>query len=65
VLTINTLSRKLPRESGRFERMACIARLVPDTLPEVHRLMIPDETIQRVFAQQIKVEQQTTVSDSI
>jgi len=30
VLTINTLSRKLPRESGRFERMACIARLVPD-----------------------------------
>ncbi len=50
VLTINTLSRKLPREVfGPFERMPCIARWIPDQLPEVHRVNIPPDVVREVY----------------
>ncbi|HEV2131397.1 MAG TPA: metallophosphoesterase family protein [Longimicrobiaceae bacterium] len=50
VLTINTLSHRLPREVfGPYERVPTIARLIPGELPEVHRLRIPPELIQQIY----------------
>lgn len=41
VLTINTLSRRLPREiTGPDERMPCIARWTPGAMPTVYRLKL-------------------------
>ena len=50
VLTINTIGRRLPRESfGAYERIPCIAKWVPNELPEVHRLHIPPQAIKDVY----------------
>lgn len=50
VLTINTLSHRLPREIfGGYERVPVIARHVPGELPEVHRLHIPSELIDQIY----------------
>ena len=50
VLTTVALSRRLPRESvGPFERAATIARYIPNALPTIYRLHIPDEIIREVY----------------
>ena len=52
MLTTNALSRRLPREAfGPYERVPTIARYVPGSLPQVHRLHIPAELINGVFPQ--------------
>jgi hypothetical protein len=56
ILTINAMSRKLPRESGPFERIPCIARHVLGKLPEVHRLLIPPEMVRKVYARFLEKE---------
>lgn len=65
VLTINSLSRRLPRESGVFERTPCIARHVLGKLPEVHRLEISPETVRKIYSQFMEAEQQTQKSNPI
>lgn len=55
VLTINTLGHRLQREVfGPYERTACVARWVPGELPEVHRLRLPAEVIQRVYPEPVE-----------
>jgi hypothetical protein len=50
VLTINTLSHKLPREVfGGYERVPVVARWVRGELPEVRRIFIPAELIREVY----------------
>lgn len=50
VLTINTLSHRLPREVfGPYERVPVIARWVRGSLPEVRRILIPPELIREVY----------------
>jgi hypothetical protein len=50
VLTINTLSHRLPREVfGPYERVPVIARWVRGELPEVRRLFIPAELLREVY----------------
>lgn len=50
VLTINTLSHRLPREVfGPYERVPVVARWVRGELPEVHRLHIPPALIQEIY----------------
>jgi hypothetical protein len=50
VLTINTLSHRLPREVfGTYERVPVIARFVHGEVPEVRRLFIPTELIREVY----------------
>lgn len=46
VLTINTMSRRLPREmTGPTERTPCVARWKRDAIPEVYQVVIvPDAT---------------------
>jgi len=50
VLTTVALSRRLPREAfGAFERVPTIARWVPGTLPQVHRLHVPGALVRDVY----------------
>jgi hypothetical protein len=50
VLTINTLSHRLPREVfGAYERVPVVARWVRGELPEVRRLFIPPELIHEIY----------------
>jgi len=50
VLTINTLSHRLPREVfGSYERAPVVARWVRGELPEVHRLLLPPELVREVY----------------
>ena len=50
VLTINTLSHRLPREVfGEYERVPVVARWVRGELPEVRRLFVPAELIREVY----------------
>ncbi|MEW5927381.1 MAG: metallophosphoesterase [Gemmatimonadota bacterium] len=50
VLTINTLSHRLPREVfGPYERVPVVARWVRGELPEVRRLFIPPELLREVY----------------
>jgi hypothetical protein len=50
VLTINTMSHRLPREVfGAYERVPVVARWVQGALPEVHRLHLPPELIRAVY----------------
>jgi hypothetical protein len=50
ILTINAMSRRLPREVfGPYERVPCVARWVKGQLPEVHQLMIPPEVVREVY----------------
>ena len=52
VLTTVALSRRLPRERfGSYERAPTLARVIPASLPEVHRLFIPPRIINAVFPQ--------------
>lgn len=52
VLTTVALSRRLPRESfGTYARIPTIARYVPGSLPQVHRLHIPADIVEAVFPQ--------------
>ena len=52
VLTTVALSRRLPREQfGPYERVPTIARVRPDTLPDVFRLFLPLELVNEVFPQ--------------
>ncbi len=52
VLTTVALSRRLPREQfGPYERVPTMARVRPDTLPDVFRLFLPCELINEVFPQ--------------
>jgi len=51
VLTTVALSRRLPREAfGAFERVPTIARWVPGTLPQVHRLHVPAALVRDVYS---------------
>jgi hypothetical protein len=53
ILTINTLSRRLPREfSGAFERTPAVALYRKDALPQVFRLQVPAAMIGTFYAQQ-------------
>jgi hypothetical protein len=50
VLTTVALSRRLGREAfGPYERVPTLARFVPGSLPEVHRLHVPAELIHACF----------------
>jgi hypothetical protein len=50
VLTINTLSHRLPREVfGAYERVPVVARWVRGELPEVRRLFIPPDLIRETY----------------
>lgn len=50
VLTTVALSRRLPREAfGPFERIPTVARVVPDALPQLHRLHIPPAIVREVY----------------
>ncbi|HYW07408.1 MAG TPA: metallophosphoesterase [Longimicrobium sp.] len=50
VLTINTLSHRLPREVfGTYERVPVIARFVDGEVPEVRRLFIPPELVREIY----------------
>jgi len=50
ILTTVALSRRLPRESfGPYERVPTIARYIPGSLPQVHRLHIPAEFVRAVY----------------
>jgi hypothetical protein len=54
VLTINTLSHRLPREVfGGYERAPVVARWVRGELPEVRRLMVPGELIQEIYPEPV------------
>lgn len=53
VLTINTLSHRLPREIfGEYERVPVIARHLSGELPEVYRLHVPPELINQLYPEQ-------------
>jgi Calcineurin-like phosphoesterase len=50
VLTINTLSHRLPREVfGPYERVPVVAKWVRGELPEVRRLFVPPELVQEIY----------------
>jgi hypothetical protein len=50
VLTINTMSHRLPREVfGPYERVPVVARWLRGELPEAHRLVLPPELIREVY----------------
>ena len=50
VLTINTLSHRLPREVfGDYERVPVVAKWVRGELPEVRRLFVPAQLIRDVY----------------
>jgi hypothetical protein len=50
ILTLNTLCRRLSREwGGTYERMPSVGRGVGGGLPEVHRLRIPRQVVERVY----------------
>jgi Calcineurin-like phosphoesterase len=50
ILTINTLCQRLGREAfGPLARRPCIARYVPGALPEVHRIHVPEDIIERRY----------------
>ncbi len=52
MLTTVALSRRLPRESfGSYARVPTLARYIPGSLPQVHRLHIPTEVVNAVFPQ--------------
>jgi hypothetical protein len=54
VLTINTLSHRLPREVfGPYERVPVVARWVRGELPEVRRLFIPPELVREVYPEPV------------
>jgi hypothetical protein len=54
VLTINTLSHRLPREVfGSYERVPVVARWVRGELPEVRRLFIPAELVREVYPEPV------------
>jgi hypothetical protein len=53
IVTINTLSSRLPREfDGAFVRMPCVARGRVGLLPEIHVLSIPAEVVTRIHGDQ-------------
>ena len=57
ILTTVALSRRLPREAfGPDARVPTIARWIEGTLPQVHRLHIPDELVLRYFAADLAAE---------
>lgn len=50
VLTINTLSHRLPREVfGPYERVPVVAKWVRGELPEVRRLLVPPELVREIY----------------
>ena len=50
VLTTVALSRQLAREPfGPYERVPTVARWIPGSVPEVHRLHIPGEIVREIF----------------
>ena len=50
ILTTNAMSRQLEREAfGPYERVPTIARWIPGSVPQVHRLHIPGALIRDVF----------------
>ena len=50
VLTTVALSRRLPRQSfGPYERVPTVARYIPGSLPQLHRLHVPAELVRSVF----------------
>lgn len=50
MLAINTMCRKLNREIfGDFVRTPCVARWRRGSLPEVHRLAIPEKVVRAVY----------------
>lgn len=58
VLTINTLSHRLPREVfGPYERVPVVAKWVRGELPEVRRLVVPPELIREVYPEPVDTEE--------
>lgn len=61
VLTTVALSRRLPRERfGPYERAPTLARVIPGSLPQVHRLHIPGKVIREVFPEPNEGDQTLT-----
>jgi hypothetical protein len=53
VLTVNTMSHRLPREVfGPYERVPVVARRVRGELPEVHRLFVPPELVRETYPEE-------------
>jgi hypothetical protein len=60
VLTINALSRRLPRETfGPRERVPTVARVIERSLPEVYRLHLPPEMIREFYPEATGMDEVT------
>ncbi len=58
LLTTVALSRRLPREMfGPYERVPTVARWVPGSLPQVHRLHVPPALVRYVFPEAAAAEE--------
>lgn len=54
VLTMNTLSHRLPREVfGPYERVPVVGKWVRGELPEVRRLFVPPELIREIYPEPV------------
>ncbi len=55
VLTMNTLSHRLPREVfGPYPRVPVVGKWVRGELPEVRRLFVPPELIQEIYPEPVE-----------
>jgi hypothetical protein len=58
VLTTVALSRRLPREGfGPYERAPTLARVVPNSLPQVYQLYPPAELVHEIFPEPVRVDE--------
>jgi hypothetical protein len=63
VLTTVALSRRLPRELfGPHVRVPTIARWIEGSLPQVHRLLVPDAIVRELFPEELETDA-TQVAD--
>jgi Calcineurin-like phosphoesterase len=64
VLTTVALSRRLPRESfGPYARVPTIAKWVEGTLPQVHRLLVPETIVRELFPEEVEVDSPVATAD--
>ncbi|CAN5800591.1 hypothetical protein BH11MYX2_BH11MYX2_21650 [soil metagenome] len=60
ILTTVALSRRLPREAfGPQDRAPTLARVVPESLPQVYQLFVPAEIIEAVFPPSVPIAEAT------
>lgn len=59
LLTINAMSRRLAREVfGPYARVPVVARYRPGALPQVHRLVMDEDAIRRVYPEPVEAEEE-------